>query len=148
MLFDTQQNRSLQRYGVFVSKPSFTLQKAACCRSGVASPKVWMGPTIFEGEECFIVEEQQYFLWNVASQSTKWLDVLKTWGRPWPLGLRLCCRVPFVEQVVMKTQEKQRGEQLNGIREVLRTICQIFARLRPQQQVAVFASSPSINVMQ
>ena len=51
--------------------------------SDVASPK------FFWGEECLTLGEHLYFLWDTASQSKKWLDMLKNWGgkAPW---LRLC----------------------------------------------------------
>jgi len=40
------------------------------------------------GEKYFILGEQQYFVWDTASQSTKSLYILKIWeGIPW---LRLC----------------------------------------------------------
>jgi len=39
----------------------------------------------FGGPKCLILGEQQYFVWDTASQSTKLLYVLNIWG-VWPLG--------------------------------------------------------------
>ena len=49
---------------------------------GVASPKFCGGP------KCLTLGEQQYFCLDAASQSTKWLDMLKIWGlwSPGPPG--------------------------------------------------------------
>ena len=49
------------------------------CDSGVASPKFFGGP------KCLILDEQQYFVWDTASQSTKWLHMLTIW-EAWALG--------------------------------------------------------------
>jgi len=38
--------------------------------SGVVSPKSW-GSKTFGGPKCVILGEQQYFVWDTASQSTK-----------------------------------------------------------------------------
>jgi len=42
---------------------------------GVTSLKFW-GRQKFEGAKCLILGEQQYFVWDAASQDTKWLAVL------------------------------------------------------------------------
>jgi len=36
-------------------------------------------PKIFLGPKHLILGKQQYFVWDTASQSTKWLDILKIW---------------------------------------------------------------------
>ena len=46
-----------------------------------SQPKTFLGRP-----KRLILGEQQYFVWDAASQSTKWLDMLKIWGGPWPLG--------------------------------------------------------------
>ena len=45
----------------------------ALLNSGVACPKYWVG-------RMFHLGEQQHFVWDAASQSRKWLDMLKIWG--------------------------------------------------------------------
>jgi len=40
----------------------------------------------FWGQKFLILGEQQYFVWDAASQSTKRLDMLKISGRHGPLG--------------------------------------------------------------
>jgi len=49
------------------------------------------------GAKCLILGEKHYFLWDTASQSTKWLDILKCLGTwpPAPPWLRLCTRVSY-----------------------------------------------------
>jgi len=37
--------------------------------SGVASPKMFWRPKDLGGSKCLILGEQQYFLWDTASQS-------------------------------------------------------------------------------
>ena len=50
----------------------------------------------FGGPKCLVLGEQQYFVWDVASQSRKWIDMPKIWKghgpcppwlRLWSLGL-------------------------------------------------------------
>ena len=48
--------------------------------SGVAKPKFWGGPKKFWGAKIFEFRRATAFLWDTASQSTKWLDMLKIWG--------------------------------------------------------------------
>ena len=46
-------------------------------------------PKIFRREQIFwLLSEQQYFVWDSASQSTKWQDMLEIWWEwpPWPPG--------------------------------------------------------------
>jgi len=33
-----------------------------------------------QGTKCLILGDQQYFVWDTTSQSTKWIDILKIWG--------------------------------------------------------------------
>jgi len=49
-----------------------------------SQPKNW-------GSKCLISGEQQYFVWDTASRSTKWLDMLNILEGtdPWPPWLRL-----------------------------------------------------------
>jgi len=39
------------------------------------------------GAKCLIIGEKHYFVWDTASQSTKWLYVPKSWGGHGPFGL-------------------------------------------------------------
>jgi len=45
----------------------------SCTPSGVTRPKFYFG-------KCLALGEQKYFVRDAASQSTKWLDMLKIWG--------------------------------------------------------------------
>jgi len=56
-------------------------QSQLVAASGVASPKfVW-------GANLLTFSEQHYFVWDTASQSTKWQDMLEIWGGQWsPYG--------------------------------------------------------------
>jgi len=47
--------------------------------------------------------EQQYFVWDTASQSTKLLDVLKVWGA-WPPGLPLATSMTPEKMSLMHQQ--------------------------------------------
>ena len=62
--------------------------------NGVASPK------------CLILREQQYFVWDTASQSTKWLDMLKIWGdmAPWLRLWYIILQYYFFDQLRLKTE--------------------------------------------
>ena len=42
--------------------------------------KIIWGAKKFGGTKCLILGEQQYFFWDTASQSAKWLLILKIWG--------------------------------------------------------------------
>ena len=55
-------------------------------QQGRSLPKIW-GRAI-----SLISDEWQYFVWDTAYQSTKWLDILNIWSWPWlprPSRLRL-----------------------------------------------------------
>jgi len=48
-------------------------------------------PKVFGGPNTLTLSEQQYFVWDTASQSTKPQDMLDIWGpwAPWPHWLRV-----------------------------------------------------------
>jgi len=50
-----------------------------------SQPKIFGDPKIWVEEEFLILGKQQYFVWDTASQSTKWRDILKI-GGAWPLA--------------------------------------------------------------
>jgi len=43
-------------------------------------------PKLLAGAKILTSGEKRYFVWDTTSQSTKWLDMLKILGRPWPPG--------------------------------------------------------------
>ena len=47
---------------------------------------IWEGQNIWGWPQCFILSEQHYFVWDTASQSTKWLYMLKILGGHGPLS--------------------------------------------------------------
>ena len=58
---------------------SFAASNSIFSISGVASPK-------FRGSKSFDLGEKQYFVWDSASKSTKWIDMLNFLGS-WPPGM-------------------------------------------------------------
>ena len=45
----------------------------------------WRSQTIlFWGDKMFDFRRGAVFFWDIASQSTQWLHILKIWGEPWP----------------------------------------------------------------
>jgi len=73
---------------------------------------VW-GQKILGEPKFLILGQQQYFLWDAASQSTKWLHIQKIWGAwfRWPPWLRLwsqydrwSSRMPIIYVDILKTR--------------------------------------------
>jgi len=50
------------------------------CGKWRSQPKIFWGAKNLGWMICLILGEQQYFVCVTASQSTKWLDLLKIWG--------------------------------------------------------------------
>jgi len=55
---------------------------------GVASPIFFWGAKKFRGTRFLISGDQQYFVWDIASQNTELLGMLKIWGA-WTPGTPL-----------------------------------------------------------
>ena len=53
--------------------------------SDVASTKFGTSK-ILGGKNIWLSSSHSVFVWDAASQSTKWVDVQKIWGEPWPPG--------------------------------------------------------------
>jgi len=79
-----------------VWSPRSVNRNAADCLTPVGLTRVTTGGLLrsrVARPKCLILVEQQYFVWDTASQNTKWTDMLKVWGGmpPWAsIWLRLC----------------------------------------------------------
>ena len=54
-------------------------------RDNINQPVARPGQNFFGGRSNILtLSEQQHFVWNTDSRSTKWQDTLEIWWRPWP----------------------------------------------------------------
>jgi len=75
----------------------------ALSRQWRSQPKILGDQKIWGCGDFFILGEKQHLVWDTASQSTKWLDILKIWGCMSPgyakqAGSKLADRFAFPQQ--------------------------------------------------